>query len=265
MFGASSWRAPWRRRRCRSSGWRSWGRCIKPAPLLVFSPGRTGSTLLVRLLSAAGVALCVGAGCADAVGASSRRRSFRLLPRDTRLQIARGCLAGLARERGGGLVRQVAQPVQWAAAGAGGCGTWLPGGVHAAWVSVLGGLAASQFCRAAGDGGLDTAPGDGCAGQAAVRGRRCERAVVRDAGRASGGGVAGVCAQSRVGCACGRRCRCSSIRRRARFWRARRWRRCLRRRWTGFLRRLRVPGRRRGRVRSGRSARRGHLAEMFAT
>ncbi len=78
------------------------GEVPKPAPLLVFSPGRTGSTLLVRLLSAAGVA-CASEPDVLTQLAREPQTSFRLLPRDTRMQIARGCLAGLAREMGAGL------------------------------------------------------------------------------------------------------------------------------------------------------------------
>jgi len=72
---------------------------LDPPPLLVFSPGRTGSTLLVRVLSAAG--LCC-ASEPDILTQIARfaEEDFRLLPPPTRQWVARAAIAGLQRALG---------------------------------------------------------------------------------------------------------------------------------------------------------------------
>ena len=72
-------------------------------PVLVFSPGRTGSTLLVRLLAAAGLA-CASEPDMLAQLARAPRDAFRLLPQGTREALARACLAQLGHTLGGGVI-----------------------------------------------------------------------------------------------------------------------------------------------------------------
>ncbi len=72
-------------------------------PVLVFSPGRTGSTLLVRLLAAAGLA-CASEPDMLTQLARAPRDAFALLPPGTREALARACLAQLGHTLGGGLV-----------------------------------------------------------------------------------------------------------------------------------------------------------------
>ena len=72
-------------------------------PVLVFSPGRTGSTLLVRLLAAAGLA-CASEPDMLTQLARAHRDAYRLLPAGTREALARACLAQLGHTLGGGVV-----------------------------------------------------------------------------------------------------------------------------------------------------------------
>ena len=72
------------------------------APVLVFSPGRTGSTLLARLLAAAGLA-CASEPDMLTQLARAPRDEYRLLPPGTREALARACLAQLGHTLGGGV------------------------------------------------------------------------------------------------------------------------------------------------------------------
>ena len=72
-------------------------------PVLVFSPGRTGSTLLVRLLAAAGLA-CASEPDMLTQLARAPREAFALLPPGTREALARACLAQLGHTLGGGVI-----------------------------------------------------------------------------------------------------------------------------------------------------------------
>ncbi len=71
-------------------------------PVLVFSPGRTGSTLLVRLLTATGLA-CASEPDMLTQLARLPRDAFRLLPPGTREALARACLSQLGQTLGGGV------------------------------------------------------------------------------------------------------------------------------------------------------------------
>ncbi len=72
-------------------------------PALIFSPGRTGSTLLTRLLAAAGLA-CASEPDALTQAVRLHRDDFRLLPPGTREALARACIAQLGQTLGGGVV-----------------------------------------------------------------------------------------------------------------------------------------------------------------
>ena len=71
-------------------------------PVFVFSPGRTGSTLLVRLLAAAGLR-CASEPDVLTQVVCLHREAFALLPPGTREVLARACVAGLGRTLGAGL------------------------------------------------------------------------------------------------------------------------------------------------------------------
>ncbi len=72
-------------------------------PVLVFSPGRTGSTLLVRLLAAGGLACASEPDMLTQLGRTPRD-AFALLPAGTREALARACLAQLGQTLGGGVI-----------------------------------------------------------------------------------------------------------------------------------------------------------------
>ena len=72
-------------------------------PVLVFSPGRTGSTLLIRLLSAAGIACASEPDMLTQV-VGIPRSALALLPTGTREALARACIAQLGRALGTGVV-----------------------------------------------------------------------------------------------------------------------------------------------------------------
>ena len=72
-------------------------------PTLVFSPGRTGSTLLVRLLTASGVAAVSEPDMLAQMAQLPRARA-RMLPPGTREALSCACVALLARELGPRLV-----------------------------------------------------------------------------------------------------------------------------------------------------------------
>ena len=71
-------------------------------PCFVFSPGRTGSTLLVRLLEAAGLACVSEPDMLQQVVWMDEDR--RKLPADTASCLAGACIAALGRARGNGVI-----------------------------------------------------------------------------------------------------------------------------------------------------------------
>ncbi len=80
---------------------------IAPAPappVLVFSPGRTGSTLLVRLLAAAGLACASEPDMLTQLARAPRDAFALLLAPGTREALARACLAQLGHTLGGGVI-----------------------------------------------------------------------------------------------------------------------------------------------------------------
>ena len=80
---------------------------IAPAPAspgLVFSPGRSGSTLRVRRLAAAGLACASEPDMLTQLARAPRDAFALLLPPGTREALARACLAQLGHTLGGGLV-----------------------------------------------------------------------------------------------------------------------------------------------------------------
>ena len=71
-------------------------------PCFIFSPGRTGSTLLVRLLEAAGLA-CVSEPDMLQQVVWMGEETWRTLPAGTVTELAGACIAALGRARGDGL------------------------------------------------------------------------------------------------------------------------------------------------------------------
>jgi hypothetical protein len=74
---------------------------VAAPPVFIFSPGRTGSTLLARLLAAAGLACASEPDMLTQV-ARLPRDAFRLLPPDTRASLARCCIHNILTVLGGG-------------------------------------------------------------------------------------------------------------------------------------------------------------------
>jgi hypothetical protein len=71
-------------------------------PVFIYSAGRTGSTLLVRVLAAAGLACASEPDILTQI-ANIEQREFRLLPPDTRATLMHAAVGGLSAALGGGL------------------------------------------------------------------------------------------------------------------------------------------------------------------